>query len=117
MRRTIQVTFLCVSLSIAGLCGCNASSPSGKPADGVLLLEIDEIELLPEAEKQVNVKSGKAVSAEAPKDSGITAKVDDGKVKIAAAKDAKEGTHDVKVKDAKGKEATVKVKVKKPSEK
>jgi hypothetical protein len=51
-------------------------------------------------------------SAEASKDAGLTAKVADGKVTISAAKDAKEGTHDVKVQGGK-KEATIKVKVKK----
>jgi hypothetical protein len=113
MRRTVPSTFLCVALAMAGLSGCTSGSSSSKTGDQVLLLEIDEIDLAPEAEKQVNVKSGTAVTAEAPKDSGVTAKVEDGKVKIAAGKDAKEGTHEVKVKDAKGKEATVKVKVKK----
>ena len=38
-------------------------------------------------------------------------------VTISVGKDAKEGTQDVKVKDAKGKEVAVKVKVKKPADK
>ena len=73
---------------------------------------MDEFEIIPGAEKDVKVKSGKAESAESPKDSGVTAKVADGKVTISAAKDAKEGTHEVKVKGGK-KDATIKVKVKK----
>jgi hypothetical protein len=113
MRRTVPIAILCATLSMGGLSGCNSPPSSNKAGDQVLLLEIDEIELAPEAEKQVNVKSGKAVSAEAPKDSGVTAKVEDGKVKITAAKDAKEGTQEVKVKDAKGKESTIKVKINK----
>jgi hypothetical protein len=42
----------------------------------------------------------------------VTAKVEDGKVTIAADKDAKEGSHEVKVKGGK-KDATIKVHVKK----
>ena len=48
-----------------------------------------------------------------PKDSGLTAELEGKGVKIAASKDAKEGTYPIKVKDAKGKEAIVKVNVKK----
>jgi hypothetical protein len=101
---------------LTGLSGCG-SGPSTTGGDEVLVVEYEEIDIIPGAEKQVNVKSGKAASAEAPKDSGVTAKVEGGKVAIAAAKEAKEGTHEVKVKNAKGKEATVKVKVKKPEDK
>ncbi len=69
----------------------------------------EEIVLVP-GQKDVKVKTGKAESAEAPKDSGVTAKVAEGKVTITAAKDAKEGTHEVKVKGGKT-DATIKVKV------
>jgi hypothetical protein len=79
----------------------------------VLILEEETIDIIPEKSATVKAKTGKPVSAEAPKDSGLTAKVEDDHVAIAAAKDAKEGTHTVTVKDAKGKEATVKVHVKK----
>jgi hypothetical protein len=67
--------------------------------------------------KTLPAKTGKAASAEAPKDVGVTAKVEDGKLAIAAGKDAKGGTHEVKVKDAKSKSVTVKVKVKKEADK
>jgi hypothetical protein len=106
-----------VALTLTGVSGCGSGSPTNKGGDEVLLLEYEEIDIIPGAAKQVNVKSGKAVTAEAAKDSGVTAKAEGGKVSIAASKDAKEGTHEVKVKDAKGKEATVKVKVKKQADK
>jgi hypothetical protein len=92
-------------------CGSSTSSPKGDDTTAVLVLEVDEIEIVPGTEKEVKVKSGKAESAEAPKESGVTAKVADGKVTVSAAKDAKEGTHEVKVKGGK-KDATIKVKVK-----
>jgi hypothetical protein len=56
--------------------------------------------------------TSKGGSVDAPKEVGVTAKVNDGKVTVSAAKDAKVGTHEVKVKGAKG-DATIKVKVKK----
>ena len=68
----------------------------------------------PEGEpKAVKITKGKAEKAEAPEGSGVTTKVEDGKVTVSAGKNAKEGTHEVKVKGDKGKEATLKVKVKK----
>jgi hypothetical protein len=117
MRWIVPPLLLCAALTLTGVTGCGpatTSAPGAQAGDEVLLLETEEIEILPGAEKQVNVKAGQAVSAEAPKDSGVTAKVEGKKVTIEAGKDAKEGTQEVKVKDAKGKEATVKVKVKKP---
>jgi hypothetical protein len=117
MRQIVLATLLCVALTLTGVAGCSPGTSTNKGGDEVLLLEYEEIDILPGAEKQVHVKSGKAVSAEAPKDAGVTAKVEGGKVTIAASKDATEGTQEVKVKDAKGKEATVKVKIKKPAEK
>jgi hypothetical protein len=113
MRRFILPSLLCVALSLAGVSGCGSSPTTGSAGDEALLLEYEEIDLIPGAEKPVKVKTGKATIAEAPKDVGVTAKVEDGKLTIAAGKDAKDGTHEVKVKDAKGKTATVKVKVKK----
>jgi hypothetical protein len=103
------------ALALAFVSGCGSTStsaPQGSGANDVLWFEVDEIVLVPGTDKDVNVKTGKATSAEAPKDSGITAKVADGKVTISAAKDAKEGTHEVKVKGGK-KDALIKVKVKK----
>jgi hypothetical protein len=108
-------------MSLALVSGCKKtgtdtkSSTDAKSSNtgGVLVFEVEEIELVPGADKEVKVKTGKAESAEAPKESGLTAKVADGKVTVSAAKDAKEGTHEVKVKGGK-EDATIKVKVKKP---
>jgi hypothetical protein len=117
MRRIVLPTLLCVALTLTGVAGCTPGTATNRGGDEVLLLQYEEIDIIPGAEQQVNVKSGKAVTAEAPKESGVTAKVEGGKVTIAASKDANEGTQEVKVKDAKGKEATVKVKIKKAAEK
>jgi hypothetical protein len=106
----------CAALALAFISGCGSTTtgpPKGGDTAEVLAFEVEEIEIIPGTDKDVKVKTGKAESAEAPKDSGVTAKVADGKVTISAAKDAKEGTHEVKVKGGK-KDATIKVKVKKP---
>jgi hypothetical protein len=105
----------CAFLAFVLVSGCNPATPSapkGSDVAGVLLLDVEEIDIVPGTEKDVHVKSGKAESAEAPKEAGLTAKIADGKVTINAAKEAKEGTHEVKVKGGK-KDATIKVKVKK----
>jgi len=117
MRGIIGSMFLCGMLTLLAIAGCDKASDkkgsgSGQGGD-VLLFEYEEIDLIPGAEKQVKVKSGKAETAEAPPDSGVTAKVEGDKLTIAAGKDAKEGTHEVKVKGGKAKDATIKVKVKK----
>lgn len=69
--------------------------------------------MVPLEELHLKIATGKAESVEVPKDSGLAAKLDGNGVKITASKDATEGTHQVKVKDAKGKESIVKVTVKK----
>jgi hypothetical protein len=103
-------------LALLAIAGCE--KPSDKKGTGtgqggdLLLLEYEEIDIIPGAEKQVKVKSGKAEKVEAPPDSGVTAKVEGDKLTIAAGKDAKEGTHKVTVKGDK-KDATIKVHVKK----
>jgi hypothetical protein len=115
MVRTSLSCLFCGALAVALVSGCSSAttgSPRGGETADVLLLEVDEIELVPGADKEVKVKTGKAESAEAPEDSGLTAKVADGKVTIRAGKDAKAGTHEVKVKGGK-KDTTIKVKVKK----
>ncbi len=119
MRR-FYPTLLCFwALAILVAVGC--SNPDNKAkaktdadkGDGIVVLEIDEIELFPEGEaKSVKVKKGKAEKAEAPAGSGVTAKVEGDKVTVSAGKDAKVGTHEVKVKGDK-KDATLKVNVKK----
>ena len=97
--------------------GCNNSSTTsgGAVSTGaggeVLVLETYEIILLPEESKDVKVKSGKADKATGPAaDTGVTAKLADGKVTVSAAKDAKEGTHTVTVSGGK-KDVDLKVKV------
>jgi hypothetical protein len=116
VRISIISCVICAALTLVFVSGCSPAtsppSPKGGDAVEVLTFEVDEIEIIPGVDKDVKVKSGKAESAEAPKDSGVTAKVADGKVTISAAKDAKEGTHEVKVKGGK-KDAVIKVKVKK----
>jgi hypothetical protein len=115
MVRISLSCLLCAALTLALASGCGpaaTSAPKGSETADVLLLDVEEIDILPGTDKDVKVKTGKAASAEAPKEAGLTAKVADGKVTISAAKDAKEGTHEVKVKGGK-KDATIKVKVKK----
>jgi hypothetical protein len=100
--------------------GAHATSTgTGGTATGgdVLVLEYEEIDIIPGGEeKHVKVKSGKAEKAEAPADSGVTAKVDDGNVTVSASKEAKAGTHEVTVKGGK-KDTTLKVHVKKAPDK
>jgi hypothetical protein len=101
-------------LAVTVGCAPSTTKPADK-ADKVepVVLEITEIEVIPGKEaKEVKAKSGKVDSAEAPKDSGVTAQVKEGSVHVQAAKDAKPGTHDVQVKGKDGKSATLKVKVK-----
>ena len=105
----------CVALTLALISGCTSaptSAPKGSEVAEILLLEVEEIDLVPGTDKDVAVKAGKAESAESSEDAGLKAKVADGKVTVSAAKDAKEGAHEVKVKGGK-KDATIKVKVKK----
>ena len=114
----LRISLSCLfgaALALALVSGCGpatTTAPTGSGVADVLVLEVEEIDIVPGTDKAVHVKTGKAESAEAPKDAGLTAKVADGKVTVSAAKDAKEGTHDVKVKGGK-KDATIKVKVKK----
>jgi hypothetical protein len=118
MSRWFTVPLLFLAVAAFAAAGCS-SAPSTAPGTGAeaIVFEYEEIDLIPGgAEKQVKVKSGKAESAEAPKDSGVTAKLEGDKLTVSAAKDAKAGTHKVTVKGAKGKEATINVKVKKGSE-
>jgi hypothetical protein len=109
--RVVALLTLCVGTVLFTATGCETKSKNGASGDEKILLEVEEIDLAPGGEKQVKVKSGKAEKAEAPADSGVTAKLDDSKLTISAAKDAKEGTHNIAIKGAK-KEATLKVHVK-----
>src|SRR5262245_36285032 len=116
MGRISLSLLFCGTLALAFAAGCASptSAPSSSGGDR-LVIETEEIEIFPGDEKEVKVKSGKAESAEAPEGSGLTAKVANGKVKISAGKDAKEGEHKVTVKGGK-KDATITVKVKKKGE-
>jgi hypothetical protein len=120
MRRAVLFIFFCGVITLVAAPGCKkkeADKTYGGAKDGdVLVLEYEEIDLIPGEKKEVKVKSGKAETAEAPEDSKLTTKVEDKKVTVAAAKDAKEGTHEVTVKGGK-KEVSLKVNVKKKSSK
>jgi hypothetical protein len=118
MRYFFSLLLVLGALAVLGVSGCTPedtkkSSTSGPKGQEVLLLEVEEIDLIPGAEKQVKVKTGKAETVEAPKDSGVTAKAEGDKLTISAGKDAKEGTHRVTVKGGQGKDTTLKVNVKK----
>jgi hypothetical protein len=91
--------------------GGTAATPAN--SDENLAMETDVLNIVPLSELHLNITSGKAESVEAPKDSGLTAELEGKGVKIAASKDAKEGSYPIKVKGVKGKEAIVKVNVKK----
>jgi uncharacterized cupredoxin-like copper-binding protein len=80
-----------------------------------IALKDKEITLAPGAKKEVEVKKGKPTSAEVPEKSGLKAEVKDGKLTVSADDKAKEGSHDVNIKGAAGKAATLKVTVKKKS--
>jgi hypothetical protein len=117
MRCAVPALFLLAATVTVS--GCDSSGGSGKQTGGttpgadVLLLEYQEIDLIPGSEKEVKVKAGKAETADAPKESGVTAKTDGDTVTVTVDKDAKEGTHQVTVRSGKAKEAALKVHVKK----
>ncbi len=97
--------------------GGGAPSGAGKSAaaakdDEDLVMETPVIDIVPLSELHLKIKSGKALSVEVPKDSGLTAKVEDTAVTISASKDAKEGTHQITVRGSKGKKATIQVNLK-----
>src|SRR5262245_18844624 len=116
MRRFFLSVLLCGALTLLAASGCDKadSKKGGGAGNGgdVVVLEYEEIDLIPGKDRQVKVKSGSAKTVEAPKDSGVTAKVEGGQLTIARGKEAKEGTHQVTVKGGK-KDATLKVHVKK----
>jgi hypothetical protein len=127
MRHFISFPLLFGALAVLVVSGCSGDSkkPSDKKDSGdspkgqeAIVLEYEEIDLIPEGEpKEVKVKKGKAESAEAPKESGVTAKVEGDKLTVSAGKDAKPGTHTVTVKGGKAKDVTLKVNVKKKEKK
>jgi hypothetical protein len=111
-RLTFSLMLLAALVALTTGCGGPTTTGGGKGED-VIVFESEEIILAPGDEKEVKVKSGKAEKAEAPKDSGVTAKAEGDKVTVSASKDAKEGTHSVTVKGDKAKDGTLKVTVKK----
>ncbi|MGO9114713.1 MAG: hypothetical protein ACLP9L_36315 [Thermoguttaceae bacterium] len=95
-----------------------ANSGSGTAAmpahnDDDVVAEYSLFDIIPLSEQHLNIKSGKAKSVDVPKESGLTAELDGNGVKIVASKDAKEGTYQIKLTSAMGKETIVKVNVKK----
>jgi len=123
MKKVVFVSSL--FLLAAGLllpAGCSESKSDKKPADKqskaedkgeeIVLLEVDEIDIIPGEEKQVKVKSGKADAANAPADSGLKATTADNVVTVSAAKDAKEGTQTITVKSGNATPAILKVNLK-----
>ena len=121
MRPFFSFALLFGALAVLVVSGCSGDSkkPSGNGTKGdeVIVLETLEIDLIPGGEeKQVKVTKGKAESATAPEESGVTAKVEGDKLTVAADKDAKVGTHTVTVKGGKAKDVTLKVHVKKKEE-
>jgi hypothetical protein len=120
MYQAVLFMFFCGVITMVAAPGCKKKEDKksdGDAKDGdVLVLEYEEIDLIPGETKEVKVKSGKAETAQTPEDSKLTAKAEDKKVTVAAAKDAKEGTHQVTVKGGK-KEVSLKVNVKKKGSK
>ncbi|MGO8744998.1 MAG: hypothetical protein ACLQNE_03315 [Thermoguttaceae bacterium] len=80
--------------------------------NGALALEKDALEIVPFSELHVKIVSGIAENVETPKDSGLTATLERNSVKISAAKDARPGSHQVTIRNAKGRQATLNVNVK-----
>jgi hypothetical protein len=123
MKKVVFVSslfLLAVGLMLAA--GCNEGKTDKKPVDqqsnaadngnDPVLLEVDEIDIIPGEEKQVKVNSGKADGADVPADSGLKVKTADKVLTISAAKDAKEGTHKIAVKGGTAKPAILKVNLK-----
>jgi hypothetical protein len=112
--RSISLLFAAFLLFMTG-CSSSSTTGSGSGTTGadVLVLELMEIDLIPDSQKAVKVKTGKADKVVGPAaDTGVTAKVDGDKVTVAASKEAKVGTHTVKVQGGK-KDVELKVNVKK----
>jgi hypothetical protein len=117
MRHLISFSLAFAALAALVVSGCSGNSTKDKD-QAVLVLEYEEIDLIPGGEpKEVKLKKGKAESAEAPKESGVTAKAEGGKLTVSAGTEAKVGTHTVTVKGDKGKDVTLKVNVKKKEKK
>jgi hypothetical protein len=123
MKKVVFVSSL--FLLAAGLmlaAGCNEGKTDKKPVDqqsnaadngnDPVLLEVDEIDIIPGEEKQVKVNSGKADGADVPADSGLKVTTAEKVLTISAAKDAKEGTHKIAVKGGTAKPAILKVNLK-----
>jgi hypothetical protein len=117
MRHLISFALVFAALAALVVSGCSGNGTKDKD-QAVLVLEYEEIDLIPEGEpKAVKVKKGKVETAEAPKESGVTAKVEGDKLTVSAGKEAKVGTHTVTVRGGTAKDVTLKVNVKKTEKK
>ena len=68
----------------------NGAKPAAAESED-LVMETGALDIVPLSELHVKIKSGKALSVEVSKDSGLTAKVESNAVTITAAKEAKGG--------------------------
>ena len=75
-------------------------------------LERDGVEVVPPADVNVQIGNGIATHVEVPADSGLTAILEGSRLKISVAKDAKAGSHQVTVRDARGQPSTFSITVK-----
>jgi len=120
MKKIVSLSSLFVlaaGLMLAAGCGENKPDNKSTATDNVpVLLEYEEIDIIPGEVKQVKVKSGKADGVDVSADSGVTATTADNVLKISAAKDAKEGTQKISVKSGKAKPAILKVNIKPAAE-
>ena len=86
-------------------------------SDDIMVLEFEQIDLEPGAQRVVRLKQGRAANAEAAKESGLTARLPTvptaSEIIVAAAPDAKEGSSHVTISNLSGMTVTLKVIVKK----
>ena len=116
-------TFSLAPLFILGLIASGVFSSCSPPpirtagGNDIVVLEFEQIDLEPGAQMVVRLKQGRATKAEAPKGSGLTARLPTvptaSEITITAAPDAKEGSSDVTVSSLSDMTITLKVNVKK----
>jgi hypothetical protein len=88
------------------------SSAAGRTDSGPVL-ETSVITIEPLSEMHLKLVHGVVERVEAPSASGLAAKCDGKSITVTASKDAREGSHQLKVKDPQGRETIVTVNVKK----
>jgi hypothetical protein len=74
------------------------STTKKDPQAEAILFDETEVFLEPGETKQIAASKGKPESADVPDKSGLKVEVKDGKITLSAAEDAKEASHEVKVK-------------------